>query len=447
MFSHALAAPGAHFLLNSPSPISMSAFLAGPSFATESAQRASNDSKGKAVSRSIPIQARLAMSEESEDLFAMSPDEPSSPVLRPAADDQLADPFDFFSFQPVSARRAGDGHEDEVFFENSQPASPAADDGEREGQSTPFVGKGKGRDIGPPILPPLSFTPMEVGYGRIHWPSPASPSFAGPSSYGSMFSAAGTEQVVAREATPPTPNTTVTFGGALESATSAPVSPAPTPTPRLARSMSNLSARSARSLSTKIKDKFNAPKSPATLAKKLLSRKRDGRETPSSESVGEEPECTSILASAVTANVSRISDQPSLPRTPIFDLEVGPFLPTHSPIPVAYRSSRDAFLLKSKSRSYSSPFPVTSSILDVVPPSTADLFVPIQIAPVSHFDDRLPRELKLLVFASLVQSHEDDHERALREGKWTVLKASSSKHRWVGKDKGVRELVRLGRVS
>jgi hypothetical protein len=46
---------------------------------------------------------------------------------------------------------------------------------------------------------------------------------------------------------------------------------------------------------------------------------------------------------------------------------------------------------------------------------------------------------------SLVTLHEAEHDHAVKEGDWTVMRAS--KNRWVGKDKAIRELVKFSRVS
>jgi F-box/leucine-rich repeat protein 2/20 len=110
-----------------------------------------------------------------------------------------------------------------------------------------------------------------------------------------------------------------------------------------------------------------------------------------------------------------------------------------------YRRSQIAIDLKGKGRSYSSPLPV--SALDIIPSVSTDIFTPIPIVPRNFFDDSLPKELQLEILSSLIALHEADHERSVREGEWTVLRASSSKHRWVGKDKGIRELVKLSRAS
>jgi F-box/leucine-rich repeat protein 2/20 len=47
--------------------------------------------------------------------------------------------------------------------------------------------------------------------------------------------------------------------------------------------------------------------------------------------------------------------------------------------------------------------------------------------------------------AQLVVLHQEDFERRLAQNKWSVIHASNE--RWVGKDAGMRELIKLTRVS
>ncbi|KAF8203999.1 RNI-like protein [Pholiota molesta] len=101
--------------------------------------------------------------------------------------------------------------------------------------------------------------------------------------------------------------------------------------------------------------------------------------------------------------------------------------------------------LRCKGRSKSSPYPI--SALDFVPITSSDIFQPLPIVVVNYFDRVLPRELRLRILAALVELHEQDHARAIAEGRWTMAKATSSKGRWVGRDKGIRELFKLSRVS
>lgn len=61
------------------------------------------------------------------------------------------------------------------------------------------------------------------------------------------------------------------------------------------------------------------------------------------------------------------------------------------------------------------------------------------------FDEMLPIEIRLSVFASLVQSFVDELRRLKDAGEWSTVEASRSK--WVGWDGGIRELIKLSRVS
>ncbi|KAF9486500.1 RNI-like protein, partial [Pholiota conissans] len=101
--------------------------------------------------------------------------------------------------------------------------------------------------------------------------------------------------------------------------------------------------------------------------------------------------------------------------------------------------------LKGKGRSKSSPYPI--SALDFVPITSSDIFQPLPIVVVNYFDLVLPKELRLRILTALVELHEQEHARAIAEGRLTMAKATSSRGRWVGRDKGIRELFKLSRVS
>ncbi|KAG7099791.1 hypothetical protein E1B28_001603 [Marasmius oreades] len=106
--------------------------------------------------------------------------------------------------------------------------------------------------------------------------------------------------------------------------------------------------------------------------------------------------------------------------------------------------------LRTKGRSYSSPYPV--SILDIISSTSPDLFLPVSIPlPIAvtrnSFDEKLPRELKLKVLACLVELYEREYQRVIDDGNWTALKAASPKNRWVGKDRAIKQLVKLSQVS
>lgn len=108
----------------------------------------------------------------------------------------------------------------------------------------------------------------------------------------------------------------------------------------------------------------------------------------------------------------------------------------------AHITTRPTF--KAKTRSKSSPYPI--SVLDFIPHTSTDIFQPLSIVTLNYFDLILPKELRLHILRALIESHEQDHQRSIREGRLTAAKAASSKGRWVGKDKGMRELFKLSRV-
>lgn len=66
------------------------------------------------------------------------------------------------------------------------------------------------------------------------------------------------------------------------------------------------------------------------------------------------------------------------------------------------------------------------------------------IEEISLFESMLPREMKLSVFEQLIVVYQEEFERRLKEGKWSV--AHASRERWVAKDAGMRELIKLTRV-
>lgn len=62
----------------------------------------------------------------------------------------------------------------------------------------------------------------------------------------------------------------------------------------------------------------------------------------------------------------------------------------------------------------------------------------------SSFQEKLPREIRLMILQALVHLHIDDHERDVQQGRW---KGELARKRWYGETAGRRELLRLRRVS
>ena len=116
-----------------------------------------------------------------------------------------------------------------------------------------------------------------------------------------------------------------------------------------------------------------------------------------------------------------------------------PSLPDHLRL-----NSSTRMLLNRQSRFMSSPHPL--SALDFVPITSTDIFQSFPIVIHNYFDLSLPKELRLQIFRDLVHVHEREHLRLVSSGRFTATKASYSRNRWVGRDRGIRELFKLSRV-
>ncbi|THH12282.1 hypothetical protein EW146_g7756 [Bondarzewia mesenterica] len=315
-------------------------------------------------------------------------------------------------------------------------------------------GKGKGKDL-PPTLPPLTFSPTEFNYDHMY-PSSAISTEPGPSSFGSTYAA-----LMGRDSS--------TLRAAVDNSSPPQADPvsALTRLPSRRRSTSNISIHSTHSLAarsmSRIKMRLGSSKGPAALARKLFPKRGDQSNPPSTPSSPTTPEqavdyefdgatCgTSCFGPWKLDPRSRTRDAPNSLLTSNIDIdrilsEDAGNVQGYFPIYPTQSNYADVAHAKNKSRSYSNPFPI-SSIFDEVPPVTAPAYTPAPVVLVlKSFDEVLPRELRLHIFDCLVQIHEEEHALREREGKWTVLKAASSKHKWVGRDQGVRELVKLSRV-
>ncbi|KAH7922798.1 RNI-like protein [Leucogyrophana mollusca] len=334
--------------------------------------------------------------------------------------------------------------------DSSATASTAPSDENPSAGASP-LDKGKAKEI-PPTLPPLLFSPSDLGYGTIDWPSPeqASP-IPGPSSYGSghtsLLSADLSPSQTSRSGSLQTPLETVPQRTNTEDA------PALIRIPSRRRSLSNLSIHSTRSMS-RIKAKLGSSKNPGNLARRLLFRNKTDIAgpslTPSSSVSLVEPDFGDLVAvgqgSCLLPWKATKADVLSPPTYPNIDAD-GKLGVESATLPFPHDSitSNEIITLKGKGRSYSSPFP--ASVFDIVPAAPNNIFVPLPLEVRNLFDEVLPRELRLQVLSALVSLHQAEHERKQKTGQWTVASASSSKNRWVGKDRGMRELVKLSRVS
>lgn len=407
--------------------------------------------EGKRVSKPVPIRPHPTVTDQIHDLFDMSPS--SSSQENSTSYDSLSH-LPSTSFDIRSPHIDSLTHRSLVPFDDDHPASEGVP--ESPESSSPYnigslSGKGKEREIDsglPPTLPPLTFS-ADFEYGNVDWPLAGflSPNTPGPSSYGSGY---GSLTAVHSDTSSSSP-TPVGSPILVDTPSATDVTRSP-PTlrrmPSRRRSLSNISIHSTRSVS-RVKAKFVPNGVPSTIARKLLFRKRDSEPIPDLPSL---PRAQSSPISQIIESGdldaghgscllpwSKPQGDASAVLPLSLNLEFGLNVESES-LPL-YSGIR----LKGKGRSYSSPLPF--SALDIIPVTSPDIFVPIPLVVRNYFDEVLPKELQLHVFRSLVLLHVADHSRAVNEGRWSVAKASSSKSRWTGRDKGVRELVKFSRVS
>ncbi|KZT73218.1 RNI-like protein [Daedalea quercina L-15889] len=394
-------------------------------------------SKGKGVSQPMQIYPRHALEDQrpddqDEDLFSMSFGTAVSSDMH-----ELVGSPASTSASPATAS-------------SSSPRSPLDVQQDIEKTEMSSVGKGKARDV-PPTLPPLSFGTTELNYASSDWPTFSS-SIPGPSSFSSSYGSVGDRE--------PSPGTSASVAG--PSSTPADnvleAGPALSRIPSRRRSLSSLSAHSKRSISalsiTKAKAKSpSGTKHPGNLARKLLGKQRDSPSgsptSPARDVVSDLDESNSVdRLSCLAPWTYNVTPRTSPLVTPAVETELG-FGEFDKSLPIYYYTSRptDRTVLRTKGRSYSLPLPFPTTPLDLVPAAAVDIFEPIVKPTPNYFDEFLPVELKLRILVSVVDLHEAEHQKRVDNGAWTLRKATSSKNRWVGRDRGIRELFKLSRVS
>ena len=315
----------------------------------------------------------------------------------------------------------------------------------------PHLGKGKARDRDediPPTLPPLTFPPMTFDI----CPSPSLIPGSGPSSYDSLCHPRLEHESYSRS--PAVAGTSAPLNVASR------LPHASLRTRSFSNSPSHYLGYPIASSSAQIRVEIGPSRGLDELSHKFSISSPDRSQTrslPSSPEVGmripinvDAVDAGGCLAPWKREFKSRLKDKSRSGSHPyiVFD-RVGEkatnALPDGYPVDLVTRPAAEVQPHKANGRSYSDPFPFPSAF-DIVSSDATDTFVPIPIVvPPNLFDGMLPRELRLRIFGLLVGIHEEDHERRVREGRWTAIKAS--KHKWVGRDQGIRELMRLSRVS
>ncbi|OAX42107.1 RNI-like protein [Rhizopogon vinicolor AM-OR11-026] len=313
--------------------------------------------------------------------------------------------------------------------------SPSNDDCTFMNASLPSKGKEKELAY---TLPPFSFSSSDLECRTIDWPSSEpGTSTAGPSSYGSTHSSPPRASPSGLSQTSPQ---------VAENSTQQ--QPELTRVPSRRRSLSSLSIHSTHSIAarsmSRIKVKLgSSPNSPGNLARRLLFRNKGDAAATSIDLNPAGSVSDPCLGDIVSAGQGLASWKGPDFFSPHLDFpsDTRP----HVQRSISGLESLGTLKGKGKVRSYSSPFP--QYVLDIIPHDNSDVFVPLPVTLRNLFDEVLPRELKLQVFSALISLHEAELQRWKQSGQWTVLRASSSKHRWAGRDRGMRELVKLSRVS
>jgi F-box and leucine-rich repeat protein 2/20 len=385
-------------------------------------QTSQHEQKGKA--RSSPVEIPSSGTESSHhDLFSMSFDSSNSPGLSHPGP----------SSPPIIRNDLTTALQNLTSRHDLDPIPYDTD--------LPYLDKGKIKDA-PPTLPPLAFPPIAFDI------CPSSPSLIsepGPSSYGSLL-----PQHLEHESfsyTPPVLRNSTAHGAAHI---------LPPASPRR-RSLSNPPFRHLERLISSVHTRVNIESS-RSLDDHSHITSSDRRQTRSASSFpGVEVQIPTDLdavdAGSCLVPWKRDFKSRSKSKAGSFsylvldrvDGESAPALPDHYPIYSATRSAIEDRIRRTNGRSNSDPFPLPYAF-DLVSPDTSDAFVPITVINRPNlFDGILPREIRLRIFGFLVKIYEEDHARKISEGRWTVNKAS--KNKWVGRDRGIRELIRLRRVS
>lgn len=409
----------------------------------ESSDTLDSGRKGKGVTKPMPIPPTSIVN----DLFDMSlPEDAGFPSsLR---ESELSSSVPSSSSSPSSPYVGVSSRYDKIMFASSQGQSLLGSlfaqnislDMSSDNQARPNAGKGKNRETAP-VLPLLNFSGLGFNEGQDPWPCtsvPLSPA-SGPSSYGSTLSPLP-------EALRVTASASAVQPAKIEVALNGAISHDVPSRPLISRchSLSSLTHHANQSTSSlsmsRLKAKLRASQTSSNLARKLTFGKRPAAEP--IVSVGGVQDGESLTQSGK----ARSCNSPWYATTRACDTEFASIpsssFPVISPQPIP--SHLNQRFLKAKGRSNSSPLPF--SALDFVPIVTTDIFQPLPLYIRNYFDEILPTELRLDILRSIIYLHEQDYERAVDDGRWSVGRASSMKNAWVGKDKGIRELFRLSRV-
>ena len=341
--------------------------------------------------------------------------------------------YDLFDFSPSSFSFSSPG------FDGSHHSPPTdsmeqldASDIESSSLDSPPSSKGKERESFP-LLPPLTFSLIQLNPDHGFLPAPSQ------SPYDRPYNPPSRDDSPPRSVNQVLPNLSITESSSSERHLQDPQEVTKHPISR-SQSFSNLTQQRASSAPDR-PSKVGPSRTPSNLS--LIFEKRDN--DPSTSKSLDKPidPSTPVITdvqlgdSSATAwyTVSRPCGLPVVQTQP----SAIPSLPEHLRL-----NSSTRMRLRGQSRSISSPHPF--SALDFVPITSTDTFQSFPIVIPNYFDLSLPKELRLKIFRDLVHVHERDHLQLVSSGHFTAAKASYSRSRWVGRDRGIRELFKLSRV-
>ena len=341
------------------------------------------------------------------------------------------------TFSPSSFGFSSPGFDGSRYRQRSPSADSMeqldASDIESSSLDSPPSCKGKEREPFP-FLPPLTFSLIQLHPDHGFLPTPSQSPYDRPYSPPPPRN----DLPLPRSANQVLPNLSITESSSSEHNLQDPQEITKHPISR-SQSLSNLAQQGGSSALDR-PSALGPSRTPSNLS--LIFEKRDNDSSTSKSSDKFIDSLTPVITDVESRDGSATPWYTARPcGMPIIQTQPSPIpsLPEHLRLNASTR-----MLLKGQSRSMSSPHP--TSALDFVPITSTDIFQSFPIVIQNYFDLSLPKELRLKIFRDLVHVHERDHLQLVSSGRFTVAKASYSRSRWVGRDRGIRELFKLSRV-
>lgn len=299
--------------------------------------------------------------------------------------------------------------------------------------------KGKVKAL-PPTLPPLEFSSANLDLPHTGWLNSPSPPPVSPSLYELSFPSPESAASLPSTSSPRpiTPLAVPTLSSPSPAAIAPPLL---TRVPSRRHSLSSLPLRTTHSpaLRSMSRMKLNMPPSrtsriPSGLARALMFRRR-----------------TDISGLPPPNGHNSLSTTTTIPRasTPHEQIPAELNHDTFSSFPWFLETDCSSIATDNshKGKGKAAYSPLTFSALDIIPVTPPTLvFQPIPTIVKNYFDEYLPKELRLRVLLALLDVFQVDYDKVIQTNYWSMARASSSKWRYVGRNRGLRELVKFSRV-